>query len=435
MWVVVPLLAGHRLIKADVAGFLATASEQELASYQKDLRSVKNRASTDLQRNVNQNRTQFIKISKEAEKLKGEMRTLQGLMNDLTITLDQAAATSGSQRDDMVRKRKNRSSVANLEAMWSTQLQALWKQIEGSQKFIAAIPGRHVILEQAGWTELDAATWKAKKPIHLILLNDNLLVAARRRKRVDPNLAKQGMKVPTKIVAERCMPLQEIDIIDLQTGVRDLPSRSGSSQQQTAGAISVRHGAESFTYRRDQPDGSQLTDLIFAFKRAAEELRRTEQAETEAANKTQDSLNYLAIRDTAVTNTQDLMRSFGNAADRPELLIDVEGKQRNMRWVETQIDELDIEVALQRFEEAVSRVEFLRHIARGLKGNSVAQELINTKVNERASKLAGEFPLCYVVKTRVPESPFGFVRRCLIAYYTLPWLHPNADYCTFSHPA
>ena len=315
------------------------------------------------------------------------MQTLQGLMNDLTITLEQAAANSGSQRDDVVRKRNNRSSVANLEAMWSTQLQALWKQIEGSQKFVAAIPGRHVVLEQSGWTELDTATWKAKKPIHLVLLNDNLLVAARRRKRIDPNLAKQGQKAPTKIVAERCFPLQEIDIIGLST--------AGPNQQaqQITGAISVRHGAEAFTFRHDQPEGKQKNDFMLAFKRAVEELRRTEKVENGGLGNTkaQDSLNYLASRDTAVASNTGLMRSLSKSAkDRPEMLIDVDGKQRNMRWVESQIDELDIEVALQRFEEAVRHVEFLRGIAKGLKNNSVALDLINAKVNERASKLAGK---------------------------------------------
>ena len=377
----------------DVAGFLATASEQDLEGYQRDLRHVKNRASTDLQRNVNRNRTQFIKISKEADRLKNEMQTLQGLMNELTLTLEQAATTGGSQRDDAVRKRNNRSSVANLEAMWSTQLQALWKAIEGSQKFVAAIPGRHVILEQSGWIELDAATWKAKKPIHMVLLNDNLLIAARRRKRIDPNLVKQGQKAPTKIVAERCMPLQEIDIIDLSPRAKD----AHQQHQQITGAITIRHGAESFTYRRDPPDGKR-NDFILAFKRAVEELRRSEKAETEAAAGTsssnriqQNATNYLATRDAAVSGNSGLMRSLSKSKDRPELLIDVEGKQRNMRWIEGQIDEMDIDIALQRFEEAVRSVEFLRTIAKGIKGNSVAQELILAKVDERAGKLAGMY--------------------------------------------
>src|SRR6266571_908922 len=123
---------------------LADASEQDIRDYQNELRKVKNRTSTDLQHNVYQNRTQFIKISKEAEKLKGEMRTLRTLMSELTRTLGQTTSAAGLAGDTKTaRKQANRSSVANLEALWNTHLQTLWKRVEGSQKFLPAIPGRH----------------------------------------------------------------------------------------------------------------------------------------------------------------------------------------------------------------------------------------------------------------------------------------------------
>ena len=115
---------------------LSDASDQELRDYQASLQKLKNRTSADLQQNVYQNRTQFIKISKEAEKLKGEMRTLRGLMSELTTSLNQASMNAGvpeprAALDDgarsRARKQANRSSVANLEAMWNTQLHTLWK--------------------------------------------------------------------------------------------------------------------------------------------------------------------------------------------------------------------------------------------------------------------------------------------------------------------
>ena len=75
--------------------------------------------------------------------------------------------------------------------------------------------------------------------------------------------------------------------------------------------------------------------------------------------------------------------------DKSEVRIDVDGKQQNLRWVEGQVDELDIDIALQRFEAAVSSIERLRKLAKGLKGNPVAQEVINAKVDGRATRLAG----------------------------------------------
>ncbi|KAL9075740.1 MAG: hypothetical protein Q9161_001492 [Pseudevernia consocians] len=376
---------------------LSDASDQELRDYQASLRKLKNRTSTDLQQNVYQNRTQFIKISKEAEKLKGEMRTLRGLMSELTTSLNQASINAGAPEpraalDDgarsRARKQANRSSVANLEAMWNTQLHTLWKNVEGSQKFLPAIPGRHVVLEQSTWLELDAATWKAKRYAHIFLLNDHLMVATKRKRRIDPNAMTNGDAGQTsssRTVADKCWPLQDIDIVDLASvGSSNISDRSGMSN-----AISIRYGHESFTYRSDKSSTTEKPNLLQAFRRTADELRRALQEDMEEnINKSKETIDYLTTRDPALSNKTDLLRSLSGAKDRPEILIDVDGKHQNLRWVDGQIDELDSEVALQKFEDAVRHVEKFRRLAKGLKGNMLAQDLISTKVDERARKLA-----------------------------------------------
>ncbi|MCJ1318793.1 exocyst complex component exo84 [Xylographa vitiligo] len=390
------LLALNAKAALVVTTFLTKASEQDIAEYEKNLMKVKNRASTDLQHNVYQNRTQFIKISKEAEKLKTEMQTLRGLMSELTSTLGHASMSSTSGRDsptydegaNIARKRANRSSVANLEAMWNTQLQALWKNIEGSQKSLPAIPGRHIVLESGFWVELDAATWKPRRPVHIVLLNDHLLVAIRRRKRMDPSTPAQ--QAPTKLVAEKCFQLQDIDITDLTSGAKEIKGPFQETRD-ISNSITIRHGKASFTYRSDRPNDKEKSGLLVAFKRTLDELRRAERADVdEMGNKSKDTMNYLTTSDPAISRDPGLLRSLSRVKDRPDVLIEVDGKQRNLRWVESQIDELDIDIALQRFDVAVDRVEQLRHLARGLKGNNVAQELVNVKLDERASKLAGK---------------------------------------------
>ena len=70
------------------------------------------------------------------------------------------------------------------------------------------------------------------------------------------------------------------------------------------------------------------------------------------------------------------------------MFVDVDGKQQSIRWVESQLDDLDIDIALQRFEEAVKRVERLKNLAKNIRSNLVAQEIVTLKVNERAAKLA-----------------------------------------------
>ena len=370
---------------------LADASEQDIRDYQSELRKVKNRTSTDLQHNVYQNRTQFIKISKEAEKLKGEMRTLRTLMSELTQTLGQTTSAAGLAGDTKTaRKQANRSSVANLEALWNTHLHILWKRVEGSQKFLPAIPGRHIVYESARWVELNAVTWKVRRRVHMILLNDHLLVASE-KKRTDMAAqnardAKQKNQTPMQLVAQRCWALQDVQIADLT-------SRSAPGSQDPEGssnAINVRVATESYTFATAGDDGGEKDTLLSAFRKTVEDLRKTLGAETEERGKAQDSVNYFATRDLSILKKTDLLGSLSDNSvnNRASMFVDVDGKQQSIRWVESQLDDLDIDIALQRFEEAVKRVERLKNLAKNIRGNLVAQEIVTLKVNERAAKLA-----------------------------------------------
>ena len=377
-----------------MANLLANASEEDIQKYQESLRKVKNRTSTDLQQNVYQNRTQFIKISKEAEKLKDEMRTLRTLMAELTTALGQTTVGNTpnpmSPMDDHFPKRNsNRSSVANLESMWNVQLQALWKTVEGSQKFLPAVPGRHIVLETGNWAELDSATWKPKRPVHIVLLNDHLLVAAKKRKRVDQSNPNHRGPVPTKLVAEECWPLQDIDMIDLAANLGTGAAREEALDRGIANAISIRVGSKPFTYRQDKRDNSTKNELLATFRKTVEDLRRNLRSETEAASKPLEAYGYLTGRHLSYSQKPDAFDLTDGSRDKSDVRIDVDGKQQNLRWVEGQIDELDIDIALQRFEAAVSSIERLRKLAKGLRGNAVAQEVISTKVDERATRLAG----------------------------------------------
>ncbi|KAF2103523.1 hypothetical protein NA57DRAFT_53042 [Rhizodiscina lignyota] len=371
-----------------VAAVLADASEEDIVNYQQELQKIKNRTSTDLQHNVYQNRTQFIKISKEAEKLKGEMRTLRNLMTELTTTLNQTTSSNSTNGDAVLsRKASNRSSVANLEALWNTHLQTLWKRVEGSQKYLPAIPGRHIVYESGRWVELNAATWKARRRVHLILLNDHLLVASEKKRADAPQQSRDPKEKQSQnqvqLVAQRCWPLQDVQMADIST------KSTGADGKGSSNAVNVRVGSESFTFATGSTEANEKATLLTAFRKAVEELRKTLEAETEERAKARDSVNYLAIRDGSLLKRPGLLGSLSGSHGRSSFMIDVDGKQQSIRWVESQIDELDIDIALQRFEDAVAKVERLRRLAKGIKGNQVAQDIISLKIDERAAKLAG----------------------------------------------
>jgi hypothetical protein len=377
-----------------VTDLLANASEQDIQDYQNGLQKLKNRNSQELQQNVYQNRTQFIKISKEAEKLKSEMGILQNLMSELTGTLGTGdAGTSSPKSPDLngpslSRRNTNRTSVANLEHMWNIQLQALWKNIEKSQKFLPAAPGRHIVAETGNWIELDSATWKPKRPVHIVLLNDHILVASKKRKRVDPNAPQQG-PAPTKLVAEECWPLQDIEIVDMAASVANGGGTAPAEEKAIASALTIRSGGRSLIYRHEKRDEKAKAGLLSALRKATEDLRKATKTEEEQTKPKTESLNYFAARDPASAKNTEIIESISSSKEKPEILVEVDGRQHNFRWVEGQIDDLDIEISMQCFDEAVEKVERLRKIAKSLKGNSIAQELVSVKIDERAAKLAG----------------------------------------------
>ncbi|KXX83321.1 Exocyst complex component exo84 [Madurella mycetomatis] len=374
-----------------VAEILSEATEDEIREYESALRDLKIRASGDLQQNVYQNRTQFIKISKEAEKLKGEMRTLKNLMSELKANT--TALRSASNNVDGaglngdipsgLSKRDKRSSVADRTALWSSQMQSLYKTVEGSQKFLPNSPGRHVVQNAGPWVELDNATYRSRRSMQIFLLNDHLLIASRKKRKMDGPGAADSRGPITKLVADRCWHLLDVEVVDM-AGPND---SSGGGRNKLADAIMVRGGGqnESFIYRTEKPEDPEKPALMLNIRKRVEELRRNLQSEREATNKAKETINYFASRDPGLLQKTELLETLSDIKD---MLIEVDGKQQNLRWVESQMDELDINIALQQIEPAVARIEKLKGLAHGLKNNAMAQDFISFKVDERRAKLA-----------------------------------------------
>ncbi|KAL2172869.1 hypothetical protein VTG60DRAFT_47 [Thermothelomyces hinnuleus] len=370
---------------------LSEATEDEIREYESALRKLKRRVSTDLQQNVYQNRTQFIKISKEAEKLKSEMRTLRNLMAELKANTTALRSSSNSVEDAGfggqigagLSRRDKRSSVADRTALWSAQMQALYKNVEGSQKFLPNVPGRHVVQNAGPWVELDNATYRSRRAMQIFLLNDHLLIASRKKRKADAPVAPDSRAPMTKLVADRCWHLLDVEVVDMAG-----PSDSSSSgRNKLADAIMVRGGGqnESFIYRTEKAEDPEKAALILNIRKRVEELRRNLQSEREATNKAKETINYFASRDPGLLQKTELLETLSDIKD---MLIEVDGKQQNLRWVESQMDELDIHIALQQIEPAVTLVEKMKGLAQGLKNNVIAQDFISFKVDERRAKLA-----------------------------------------------
>lgn len=373
-----------------VRSLLANSSLEDIDRYENELTKIKNRASADLQQNVHKNIDAFIKVSQHVKTTKSEMDKLRNLIAELRVTIAQSNAALGIDVDDdksASRKYANRSSIANLEALWSSQLQELWKRVEGSQKYLPAIPGRHVIHESPRWMELNSATWKPRRRVHLILLNDHFL-AASEKKRVDqsPQVGEEqssrALQGSSQLVADHCFSLNDVEVSDF----REKTGTSATMTKFMAQAVVIRYGTESLTYAAVDTDraGNEKAAFVGKTRKAVANIRKALLLDAAESNP--------ALRPTSANGMNSMTGSFTPSAPqrvsaKPDALVEVDGKQENFRWVENQIYELEIDVALQRFELAVSRVEKLRGVAKANKSNIAVQALLEAKAQEHIDKL------------------------------------------------
>lgn len=242
------------------------------------------------------------------------------------------------------------------------------------------IPGRFVVLDAGFWSELDNATWAHKRGVRLFLLNDRLLVVHVRKLRGDALDTGDQRFQANKYKADKAWPLLDIEIVDLAGS-----NEYSSSSTNVSNAILIRgFGQETLTLRPERDDMLK-TKLLTEYKKSREEMRRNLRIEQDTSNKAKETVNYLASRDPALLKRTELLESLSDITD---IRFEVDGKQRDLRWIEEQVDRLDIAIALQSFGDAVEGVEALNSNVEKLKSNTIAQNLIRFKSEARATKLA-----------------------------------------------
>lgn len=161
-------------------------------------------------------------------------------------------------------KRRDRLSVMVLQKMWVLELQLLYKHVDGAQKYVQPIPGRHILGESGRWHEINIGTWKPTKPIHLFLLNDAVLVATRK-------LAQDGNS--KRLQAVYCWPLQSVVISEIQP-----PAQTAADKVYV---INVRFNSMSYVYQSDRYD--HFMRVMNAYSKGKTEIVQKERMIEEAA--------------------------------------------------------------------------------------------------------------------------------------------------------
>ncbi|BGP38482.1 exocyst complex component exo84 [Rhodotorula kratochvilovae] len=338
-----------------------------------DLRRLKGRlegamriTEGELQKSVFNNYADFVLISKEIATLENEMLELKGVLEEWRAVPESLEGGWGD--DDLLmggaggpNRRTQRNSIADLATLYKSQLSALWEGVEGSQKFLPYVPGRHIITEASTFVELHAATYKPKQQVHLFLLNDAMLVSVKKRRG-------PGIGGPVRLVAERCFNLSDIVVVDLKD--------AGDLQN----AVKIKRGKETIIYRTDKPEDKKM--LLLAFKKVAEELmnKRRKEMLSEAEARKGDPRGFRS----------DFDGTFASSGFSPAAILGVgrdDPTGRDQSWIGDFSDELSVSIATREFEDAVVWVEKGKSILPQIAGDAHASQLFRAKLDQRTVEL------------------------------------------------
>ncbi|KAG0209944.1 exocyst complex component exo84 [Mortierella sp. GBA30] len=335
---------------------LANASEETVRSFLQSLKDSKSMAAEDLQENVFKNYNEFVTISKEISKLESDMQTLRGLLDDLKTASDNLVddddeflLTAGIEDSaPVVPKRMTVmvSSMSDLTSAWKAQMMALWEGIEGAQKMLPYHPKRHLIRESPSFVEVNTLTNKIKHPVHIVLMNDTILIATRKKK--------TAAHSKYKLLGDRCWPLTEITIEDMK------------DTAEIRNAIKITHGSEVFVYKTEK--GQEKQTMLVNAKRTTDEMLA----------KASDSRNK---------------GMFGFAPAMPSragmrFRTSIGHNQAESRWLAEFTDDLDVLIAQREFDGAVASIEKATVMLSQLTLPAGKMEDTRKRLDERISRLS-----------------------------------------------
>ena len=301
-------------------------SEAALRGLHESLSSARDRTQQRLKEQVFKNYAEFITISKEIAVLENDMLEFKELLAEwqqLPALLQPGDALDLGLSSEGLRT-KGRGSV-DLEQIYRAQISALWENIEGSQKYVPYVPGRHLIAETSQFVELNAATYKPEKAVALFLLDDMLLVAMQKKRHY-------GSKV--QLVAERCFSLSEIVVVDLKDG-RDLSN-----------AFKIKKGKEVYVFRTERSQDKRA--LLNAFRRVGEDLANRKKRSRAQPQKRPAAYSMLSDANDPDSNLALLATTEGEAPSGDSALIP---------WLRGTLDELSVCIAVRQWDKAVGLVD------------------------------------------------------------------------------
>ncbi|WWC73016.1 uncharacterized protein I206_106981 [Kwoniella pini CBS 10737] len=360
---------------------LTGADEEEKKRFKAALMREKGKNKKELQKNVFRHYAEFVTISKEISTLENDMLDLKDLLGqwkDLPQLMGMAdtLAPTLDKSGNIERRRTQRNSVMDLQNLYKSQLTQLWSTVEGSQKYLPLVPGRHLVFETHNFVELNAATYKAKQNVSMFLLNDLLLIAGRRRmKSATPAEGGEKEKERGRMVAERCWVLADLVVVDVKDS-GDLTN-----------ALKIRRGKEVCVYRTSQPEDKK--SLLAAFRQVSQELGEKKRKESEKEQERRKSMWHGEKPGGPSSGTPVLPGLMSSG--RPLSTIGMSmADSKDLRWIDEYGDELTMAIARRDWEESVKFAERGRDLLKTVSSNQSALSLLTAKLDQLTPTLINQ---------------------------------------------
>lgn len=260
--------------------------------------------------------------------------------------------------------------MADLQALYKTQLETLWENVEGSQRFLPIAPNRHILNRFANWIELNSATYRPRQAVTLILLNDALLVAVEKRRQIGGT---------SRLVADKCFHLNEIAVTDLKDA------------GELTNAIRIKRDREVHILRTEKPEDKRA--LLSAFKRILEETlsKRRKESVWEAENRRDTVHGGMGRRGGVASAPSNDSSRHPLAGFRPSqhfaFITSDDPTGKGLSWIDDISDQLAVRIALRDFEEAVGTIEKAKSVFPFVEVDPLAIGLLRAKVEQRSAEL------------------------------------------------
>lgn len=408
----------------DVSSFvhnkLGTASALDIDNFTSNLSELSIQVQDEIKLNINRSYREIMTVNNDLSIASAELKQLRMSINELGEVMDQFKdlADKKIQEEETYQKRlqnqestssnsgllppmktasrvhphTERASVMILGKMWDQELTKLYKEVEGSQKYITQVNGRHILLSSENWKELNTTTLKAYHKVKLFILNDMILVAEKPRDNKN------------EFVISRHALLKDVNIV---------PDKSSRLR------LIFKFGNTSSTLY-EAPDLDKCEQFLSTFRSAKDDLHDILKSEAENSQKIKESFVYLHQTPGKETSKspikvnrrsqgpltpgrnseveQRLLQNISLSVHSRPLSRDASSVTHGLKVMEDALQEVNIEYSRVNLEKAVDILTEVKSELQEISGNVVGEDvllynLISLKINEREEAISSKLSM------------------------------------------